>query len=609
MPDGPITTTRHITAPLDQLYLHSFNPRQTATDDQVEAKAASIATSVGLMQELLAYQDPDREGFGIVGGGLRLRGLQKLAEEGWNRYPDQQKITDVPLHVTDDPVVAHAWALGENVSREELSPAQEIRAYAAQAAQGLSAEMIARGFGKPARHVARRLALAALDDDVIDALEAGEISLDVARALTIARSPEAQVETLQAAIENGWSEWAVRRSLQGDSITSDDWRVRCIGLPAYIEAGGAMTEDLFQDHALLHDEKVLKKLFGDRLARTADEVKAEGWAEVRVVTDSSWIHHLTVDLKKHHAPSVDLPEGDAQELDRLEERSRSIEDALDRADLARRDELRKRREGPYPDEVIEAGTAFVYADRSGTVEISRGWTKPGKGRSDATGDGGTDHAPAKPPIPDNLRQELITLRTAALMGGLVDKTDLVLDMLAWQLDGHLPPYSAPFNISTSLHPLPDPSDSVAVDKRLTDLKDWHQRDDGDRLTFEAFRELGKKHRNQVLARHLPRTLRNAGDGSVMAEMEREFSVGLRKVWTPTAETFFKRCRAEFLDNLWAELLELEDDDDLRAQFSSQSRAQKAKELEDLFTNAEVQEAYNLSGEQIAKIDAWVPGDV
>ena len=608
MPDGPMTTTRHISAPLDQIYLHRFNPRQTATDDQVEAKAASIATSVGLMQELLAYQDPDREGFGIVGGGLRLRGLQKLAEEGWSRTHDQQKITDIPLHVTDDPIVARAWALGENVSREELSPAQEIRAYAAQAAQGLSAEMIARGFGKPARHVARRLALAALDDEVIDALEAGQISLEVARALTIARSPEAQVETLQAAIENGWNEWNVRRSLQGDSITSDDWRVRCIGLPVYIEFGGTMTEDLFEDHTLLHDEKVLKKLFGDRLARVADEVKAEGWAEVQVVNDATWIHHLTVDLKKHHAPSVELPEGDAQELDALEDAIRGR--AATAEELARLKELRARREGPYPDKVIEAGTAFVYANREGVIEISRGWTKPGKTRG-STSDGGrdSDDAPAKPPMPDNLRQELITLRTAALMGGLVDKTDLVLDMLAWQLDGHVSPYSAPFNVSTSLHPLPETSDHVTIDKRLTELKDWLQRDDGDRLTFEGFRELGKKHRNQVLARHLPRALRSVGDASAMAEMEREFSVGLRKVWTPTAENFFKRCRAEFLDTLWAELLELEDDDDLRAKFSSQSRAQKAKDLEDLFSNAEAQEAHGLSREQIAKIDAWVPGDV
>ncbi|QFT81194.1 Nucleoid occlusion protein [Roseovarius sp. THAF27] len=606
MPDGPMTTTRHITAPLDQLYLHRFNPRQTATDDQVEAKAASIATSVGLMQELLAYQDPDREGFGIVGGGLRLRGLQKLAEEGWSRTHDQQKITEIPLHVTDDPIVARAWALGENVSREELSPAQEIRAYAAQAAQGLSAEMIARGFGKPARHVARRLALAALDDEVIDALEAGQISLEVARALTIARSPEAQVETLQAAIENGWNEWYVRRELEEGSIDSDDWRVRCIGLPAYIEAGGAMTEDLFQDHALLHDEKLLKKLFGDRLARIADEVKAEGWAEVRVVTDNHWIHHLTSGLDKHRPPSVELPEGDAQELDALEDAIRGR--AATTEELARLKELRDRREGAYPDDVIEAGTAFVYAERNGQVEISRGWMKRGKGGGTTTA-AGTDDAPAKPPIPDNLRQELITLRTAALMGGLVDKTDLVLDMLAWQLDGHLPPYSAPFNISTSLHPLPDASDSVTVDKRLTELKDWHQRNEDDCLMFDAFRELGKKHRNQVLARHLPRALRSVGDASAMAEMEREFSVGLRKVWTPTAETFFKRCRAEFLDNLWAELLELEDDDERRAQFRNQSRAQKAKDLEDLFTNAEVQETHGLSRAQIQKIDAWVPGDV
>ncbi|WP_428516337.1 ParB/RepB/Spo0J family partition protein [Roseovarius sp.] len=605
MPDGLMTTTRHITAPLDQLYLHRFNPRQTATNDQVEAKAASIATSVGLMQELLAYQDPDREGLGIVGGGLRLRGLQKLAEEGWSRTHDQQKITDIPLHVTDDPIVARAWALGENVSREELSPAQEIRAYAAQAAQGLSAEMIARGFGKPARHVARRLALAALDDEVIDALEAGQISLEVARALTIARSPEAQVETLQAAIQNGWSEWAVRRALEEGSIDSDDWRVRCIGLPAYIDAGGAMTEDLFQDHALLHDEKLLKKLFGDRLARTAEEVKDEGWAEVRVVTDAMYIGHLTSELTKHHAQKHDLQPAEAREMEELENKASTEE--LSAHEMTR---LRKLRDltVSYPEEVIEPGIAFVFAERNGQVEISRGWMKRGKGRG-TTSASGTENAPAKPPIPDNLRQELITLRTAALMGGLVDKTDLVLDMLAWQLDGHIPPYSAPFNISTSLHPLPDASDSVTVDKRLTELTDWHQRNEDDRLTFDAFRELGKKHRNQVLARHLPRALRSVGDASAMAQMEREFSVGLRKVWTPTAETFFKRCRAEFLDNLWAELLELEDDDERRAQFSSQSRAHKAKDLENLFTNAEVQETHGLSRAQIQKIDAWVPGEI
>ena len=89
--------------------------------------------------------------------------------------------------------------------------------------QGNSPEMIARAFGKSARHIARRLRLADPPDPVLDTLAAGGISIDVAQALTLAGTPAQAEDACESARARGLSADAVRRSLMEGNVPLSPW--------------------------------------------------------------------------------------------------------------------------------------------------------------------------------------------------------------------------------------------------------------------------------------------------------------------------------------------------------------------------------------------------
>ena len=593
--------------PLDQLYLHAFNPRQVATEEQIEAKAASMATSIGLMENLLGYDDPESDGTGIVAGGLRLRGLQKLSAEDWARYADQKQIDPVPVRVTSDPITARAWALGENISIEPLSPVQEMRAYRAMADEtGATAELIARSFGKSARHVERRLALANLPGAAITALDAGQISIEVARALTLARTDDQLQTALTGAVENGHNAHQVRHLLTTQSVCADDPRARFVGIIAYTEAGGTMTQDLFTENHVLHDGDILDKLFHDKLTNAAERIKAdEGWNTVTPVFDSHWIDLRQTDKLEQLQPTpIDLPAADDLEWEDLEKISY---DKLTDENRARMKELRDRARGDFTDEDRANGTVFVCVSQRGELNISRAWAKKQKTTSaddGVTKSGGTE----KPAIPASVTDDLHNIRLAALQGAMHNKPDLALDLLAYQLDTNRPSWSGPLSLTMN-YPVIEPSieDGVTINSKLTAIERSTGFDkDCTWQGFEEFCAKGKKHRNTVLALHLSRAVNSFTSNDFVTALEADLTPDFRKAWTPTAENFFKRVRTDYLEQIWADMLDLDEDDERRAQFAKLNKGARAKELDGLFSDASVQEAHGLSRAQIARIDAWLP---
>src|SRR5690606_38644298 len=73
--------------PLSDLALSPLNSRQQVAEDEIEAMAESIAIA-GLLQNLIGIETA-AGAIEIVGGGKRLRALQKLASEGWRRKTGQ----------------------------------------------------------------------------------------------------------------------------------------------------------------------------------------------------------------------------------------------------------------------------------------------------------------------------------------------------------------------------------------------------------------------------------------------------------------------------------------------------------------------------------------
>ena len=80
----------------------------------------------------------------------------------------------------------------------------------------------------------------------------------------------------------------------------------------------------------------------------------------------------------------------------------------------------------------------------------------------------------------------------------------------------------------------------------------------------------------------------------------------RKVWTPTAENFFSRVSADYLDGLMLDLTGTDPQGSGFKAFKAQKKAAKALSLEKLLSEADYQAAWRIDAEKKARIDAWVP---
>lgn len=610
---SPINSTIRLVH-LDKLYLHDMNPRQNGSDMDTAAMAQSIAIN-GLMQNLMGYEDPEREGeISIVAGGRRLHGLQHLKSEGSSLMDSKEPDWDaIPVQVTDDPMLAHSWAGAESTTQRPLHPADEIRAYAAMADQGSDPDIIARAFAQTVRHVKGRLALASLIPEALDALRAGHISLDVAKALTLARDGADQLSVLTGARSGNWNAHLVRNALTKETIRSDDRKVLFVGLEEYQSNGGTMDADLFEDQCYLHDKAVIDQLFKVKLDSEAEELRVEqGWSWVKTSTESYSPHNMHKGLTPIYRTKVDLPEADEVELEALAERKWDRVNPLSDEEKQRLEELQLRADGDFTDEDRKTGGIIVKVDSKGAMVIEGAYAEKGEPTTD---DDTVDHTPttAKPALTQAGAEDLRRISLMALQGAMIDKTEFLLDLFAWQMERGAPSYSSPFAISLTDQPItPEAEGSWHIDARLNDSANSdHNFNEDTAATFKAFQAKGKKHRNQVIARGLTRALQipdgqMAALGAVMAEFA---GVDIRKAWTPDAPTYFSRLSAPAMETLWAELLEADADDERVAAFGKLKKGQKARELADLFENAEVQETLGLTRDQIATIDTWLPTEL
>lgn len=600
--------------PLSELTLSPLNTRQTVAEDEIEAMAESIATT-GLLQNLIGL---DRDGrVEIVGGGKRLRALQKLAEEGWSRKIDQKRVDPVPVLVTADDWQAIAWSGAENTARTALSPADEIAAYSALRDKGSSSAMIARTYAVNAAHVQRMLKLADLPEPVIANLRAGKLTIDQARAFTIAPSPRAAIDVLGQALQYGWREWQIRSALKPSEITATDRRARYVGIEAYVAAGGSITEDLFEDRVYLHDDKLLDSLAQEKAERETEALRIEGgWAWGKCVdhggneTERKWAERL----RPLAATPGELSEGDSEEFDRLAEMAEH--GALDEEGQARLEELERRLDGDWTDEDRAIGGLVTIVNYRGELQISGAYVRPedeaaGVGADeDDTEEDGTDtatSAPAPEPISKSLREDLRAIRLRALQTALFARHETLLDLLAFSLSGETKPWERPLAIQADATPAtPAKAEGLTEDNRF-DKPDraWS---DNTAAAFAAFVKAGKAARNRALDIALTRSFR-LYEGPLVEALTADLPVNPRAIWTPTKEDYFGRVKVDHLDAIWDELTPVPNSDPVRGEWAGLKKAEKAQRLHRLFNDLDFREAMGLSRAECQAIDSWLPPEL
>jgi ParB family transcriptional regulator, chromosome partitioning protein len=178
------------TVKLAKLRLSPINVRTAPEKDlAIEPMAADIEAR-GVLQNLLVTPARPRGTFEVFDGGRRLRGLLLLAERG---TIDADSF-DVPVLVLKDSDAALSeTSLAANFHQLKLSPAEECRAFQHFLGVDGDVDAVAKRFGQTRRFIEQRLRLANLADPIFDALAAGELTLDLAKAYASTENREKQL--------------------------------------------------------------------------------------------------------------------------------------------------------------------------------------------------------------------------------------------------------------------------------------------------------------------------------------------------------------------------------------------------------------------------------
>jgi ParB family chromosome partitioning protein len=205
--------------PVDAIVRNEAQPRTHFDRDAIAALAESIEAQ-GLIQPIAVRRLSDTT-YEIVAGERRWLAAQ------------QAGLRTLPAIVHDvDERAALILALVENVVRQDLSPLETARAYAAlQDTWEVSTAELARALGKSRPAVANTMRLLELPDDVLAALDARRLSEGHGRALLGLPERADQRRFARRAVQSGMSvralESAVRshveRDARGDSALRTKW--------------------------------------------------------------------------------------------------------------------------------------------------------------------------------------------------------------------------------------------------------------------------------------------------------------------------------------------------------------------------------------------------
>ncbi|MFK0209173.1 ParB/RepB/Spo0J family partition protein [Agrobacterium sp. NPDC090283] len=385
-PEAESATGREILIPLNKLKKSPRNARKTPhSEAHIEALAASTAAK-GILQNLVVEPELDESGqhsgfyFVTIGEGRRQALLLRVKRKEIRKTEPVRCVIDT----ANDPLEI---SLDENVTREDLSPADQVERFLELSRdRGWGAEEIAARFGIAAHMVKQRLKLGAVSPKLMQSYRDGDLTLDQLKAFAIT-DDHARQEQVYAGLGYNREPWTIRRDLTRMHVQANDRKAIFVGADAYTEAGGEILRDLFTEDrgGYFDDPALLDRLVLDKLETTAADIRAEGWKWAEASIDFPHAHGL----RRVYTQPVELSEEDEaaygaaqDEFDRLTAEWDNTDDDLPpdvderfaelEADIERIDALRH----AYDPAEIARGGVFVSLNHDGSARIERGFIRP-----------------------------------------------------------------------------------------------------------------------------------------------------------------------------------------------------------------------------------------
>ena len=156
---------------ISEIKANKDQPRKDFKKEELEELASSIK-SQGVLQPIVVRKKEDQQ-YEIIAGERRWRGAQIA---GLHEIPALVKT------MTDNE--AQEAALIENIQRENLNAVEEARAYKKLLEnQNTGHDSLSAIIGKSKSHISNMLRLLALDDEILNHIIEGKLSMGHARAL------------------------------------------------------------------------------------------------------------------------------------------------------------------------------------------------------------------------------------------------------------------------------------------------------------------------------------------------------------------------------------------------------------------------------------------
>jgi ParB family chromosome partitioning protein len=447
---------------LDRLKRSPRNVRRTPhSAAHIEALAGSIAAK-GMLQKPVVEPERDEAGaftgswLVTIGEGRRL--AQALRVERGEIAPDAPVSCVVDL--ANDP---EEISLDENVTREDLHPADQFEAFLDQSLRlGRSAEEIAARFGVSPAVVRRRLRLARVSPVLMQAYRDGQLDLDALMAFAVSEDHARQEQVLEALPPYRVDPSYIRRLMTETKVAAHDRRAVFVSAEAYEAAGGTVLRDLFTEDrgGWFEDAPLLDRLALEKLGGEAEAIRAaEGWKWAEAHLD--YPHHLG--LARVYPVTVERTEAEQARMAALSEEYDGLLvkwDHLDEVppDVAARleeidAELQAFGDGyAYRPEDVARGGLVVVLDHEGGFRVERGFLRsedvapePEDGEGEAGGathgagteaeagreeaaprEGDEEVEDAAAPLSAALVAELTAYRTAGLRDALSENPDAAL---------------------------------------------------------------------------------------------------------------------------------------------------------------------------------------
>lgn len=619
--------------PLSKLVRSPRNVRRHG-DPVADAELKASIAAHGLLQNLIVRAAP-RGKFEVEAGERRRSAMLALVED--QVLPRDHEVTCLVLE--DSGEAAVETSLAENFHRLAMNPADEAQAFAALIEGGASSEDVARRFGLTVRFVEGRLRLATLAPVVFEALAAGEITLDHAKAFG-ATSDQAIQARVYEQVRSGYyapTVDSIRRMVLSGTVRGNDPRARLIGRAAYLEAGGRIERELFddEDSESWVDVALLESLAAAKMDETAKAIAAEqGLAWVKPTLDPYASHDLVEGLVRLPAEPAPLTEAELARLDALDaaydenaailEDENSAAEAIAAAEAAieaiDREAQDIRAKPPViADEVkSEAGMVLVLS-RDGTPVLQPtfyGELVVAASEDDEAVEvvpaGGMGEA-RRAALSKRLVDELAMQRRDVLALHVASDPALALDLMVFSLaDADTLDWRA--RAATTLRgPLSagpivgfEPTDaaaSIALAEVRSGLDESWRSHDNAAARFDAYRALGDEARaswlGHVVARTLEASLNMDGERRVPFHDHLGALIGIDMAtwWRPTAANYFDRVSKHVILDALADI----GGPDLAARFASVKKGDLAMSAERVFAGTYITEV-----EVRDRALAWVP---